>query len=155
MYRKILMATDLSEASRPAFDAALGLARRLGADLHVLHVTEPPYESRRWFVSFAGHEAEFFEGIARREDEAARKLLDDIVRKANADGGSSEPVHVLVRRGVPADIIVGTAKDLEVDLIVVGTHGRRGIQHALLGSIAERVVRTASCPVLSVRAGVK
>ena len=60
-------------------------------------------------------------------------------------------VRTVVQAGIPSDVIIGMAKELNADLVVMGTHGRHGLQHVILGSIAERVVRTAPCPVLTVR----
>jgi nucleotide-binding universal stress UspA family protein len=153
MYRRILIATDLSEASLPALRVGLDLARRLGAAVEVLHVTEAPYQSRPWFTPLTNKELELLEELGRREQAEARRALGEQV--AEILGGEREQtrVEIVVSPGVPADAIVAAARDRKAELLITGTHGRRGIKHALLGSIAERVMRTAPCPVLTVRAG--
>jgi nucleotide-binding universal stress UspA family protein len=145
MYSKILAATDLSESSLPAVRTAIELARRLGAEVAVLHVSEPAYPANHWFVPHIGEDAETLGTIIAREIETARAKLDEQV--AAAGGGA----QLLVRVGRPAAIIVETARDLGYELIVLGTHGRKGIEHVILGSVAERVVRVSPCPVLTVK----
>jgi len=145
MYRKILVATDLTEASGPAIRAALALAKEGGGEVTVLHVTEPAYPAHHWYVPYIGDDAQVLRDIVARELDAARKALETQVELA---GGGGRPV---VRVGRPATVIVDTARELDADLVVVGTHGRTGLEHVLLGSVAEHVVRTASSPVLTVR----
>lgn len=152
MYRRILVATDLTEGSAPALRTALSLGRELGAHVTAMYVTEPPYEPRRWLMPVMETEAEFFRNIAKREQDAAQRVLEDQVREATIEPTNGATVDTLVRTGTPAELIPATARELGADIIVMGTHGRQGLQLALLGSIAERVVRTAPCPVLTVRA---
>ena len=149
MLRKILFASDLTEASAPALVLALELGRRLGARVAALHVTEPVYESRRWYGALREDEIEFYRVVSEREQAAALRVLAEQV---NPPPGEAPAVEVLVRSGSPAEVICEVAREADVDLIIMGTHGRSGLQHALLGSIAERVIRTASCAVLTVRA---
>lgn len=120
--REILLATDFSESADAAGRIARDYARRFGARLHVIHVV------------WAG------------ADPTPRPLLERI----EEDLGSEVPVIAVVRSGSPAAQIVKYAEEKGVDLIVVGTHGRTGVTRALLGSVAEQVVRTAPCPVLAV-----
>jgi nucleotide-binding universal stress UspA family protein len=122
--REILFATDFSPSSDAAARVAAAYARGLGARLHILHVA----------ASKAG---------------AAPSLLSPAADWLGAD----VPVRTAVRRGVPAAQIVRYARRAGIDLIVVGSHGRTGVTRALLGSVAERVARTAPCPVLTVPAG--
>jgi nucleotide-binding universal stress UspA family protein len=150
MYRRILVATDLTESSRPALQTGLELAHRLGAKLEILHVVEPPYRTRGWYSPYSADENTFLQGVSVRQAEAAQRVLDDQVKEADRE--SKVQVKSVVKVGVPADSIIETAKDSGADLVVVGTHARQGFQHVFLGSIAERVVRTAPCPVLTVRA---
>jgi nucleotide-binding universal stress UspA family protein len=151
MFERILIATDLSPSSLPAFERGLTLARRLGAKVIVLHVSEPPYSAHPWFEPLASKEAALFTDVAEREQAKARDLLDakvaDVVRSGAIE---QSKIEVVVQSGVPADRIVEVAGRRECDLIVVGTHGRTGLKHALLGSVAERIARTAAQPVLIV-----
>lgn len=154
MFSRVLFASDLTEASTPALRAALELGRRLQSEVLVLHVTQPAVDTKSFFVPFVESEAEFFRVIRKREEEAAQRVLAEQV-----DGvvGALEEagviVRTLVRSGAPAEVIPAVAVELGADLIVMGTHGRTGWKHAMLGSIAERVVRTATVPVLTVRGG--
>jgi nucleotide-binding universal stress UspA family protein len=148
MFRKILIATDLSQASRPALSAGLELARLVGARVVALHVAETPYREQQWYMPFQKTDEEFLKSLGLRQMEAAHRAIEDEIAKAGVGGVS---VETIVRTGIPADVIPGIAAEIGADLIVTGTHGRTGVEHALLGSIAERVVRRAGCPVLTVR----
>ena len=121
--REIVVATDFSDASQAAVRVAHGYARTFGSRLHVVHVTWP-------------------------DERGVTTLLS----RLRADLGSTVPVVFATLRGDEAEQIVTYARHHGVDLIVLGTHGRTGFTRALLGSVAERVVRTASCPVLTVPA---
>lgn len=123
--KQILFATDLSAGSEEAAPTARDYARRLGAKLHLLHVLWPT------------------------ADPTPQPRLQALAAELGAD----VPVVTAVESGIPvADRIVDYAERHGIDLIVVGTHGRTGFSRALIGSVAERVVRTASCPVLTVPA---
>ncbi|MBI2893593.1 MAG: universal stress protein [Deltaproteobacteria bacterium] len=141
----------MTEASMPALRTGLELATRLGAEVVVLHVAEQPFGERRWRMPFEQSEEEFLRGLGLRHMEAAHRAVELQVERA-----APRPeldVRTVVRTGVPAEAIPASATEERADLIVMGTHGRTGMQHALLGSIAERVVRRAPCPVLTVRPG--
>jgi nucleotide-binding universal stress UspA family protein len=120
--RDIVFATDFSSCSTAAAKVAAEYARALNARLHVLHVTLP--------------------GVGK-------KHLDNL-KEFKEETPPSVPVVTSVESGNPATQIVRYAERCGADLIVLGTHGRTGVSRALLGSVAERVVRTASCPVLAV-----
>jgi nucleotide-binding universal stress UspA family protein len=154
MFRKILCATDLTEGSTPALRLALELGREHDAEVHVLHVAEQPYAPRGYFHMITQGEIEFMTGMVERHESAARKLIEESVRSLAPVGGGGEGVRaqVHVRRGVAADVIVGCARELATDLLVTGTHARKGLGHLVMGSVAERLVRTAPCPVLVARA---
>jgi nucleotide-binding universal stress UspA family protein len=138
----ILVATDFSETSDSALSYGRALARNFGAELHVLNVVE---NSLMW-TGVEGVAFDFAEVQAEIE-EAARKKLSTMV--GLVDDVKTKPV---VRTGSsPAFVIVDYARDAKVDLIVMGTHGRSALGHLLVGSVAERVVRLAPCPVLTVR----
>jgi nucleotide-binding universal stress UspA family protein len=139
--RHILVATDFSPTGDRAQSVALDLAGRLGAELHVLHVRvllDDPHLDQEHQV--------FLQRFMEQTDHLKREDL-----QAPAAGAHIK-VHTHLVRGVSAaDAIVETCADLDAGLIVMGTHGRRGLTHLLLGSVAERVVRTAPVPVLTVR----
>lgn len=119
---QILFPTDFSETAEEALRVAAEYARRLGGRLHVLHVVVPGAD---W--------------LAQPRVEQLTRGIEPAV-----------PVVTTVAYGLPASAIVRYAEEHAIDLIVVGTHGRTGISRALIGSVAERIVRTAPCPVLTV-----
>jgi nucleotide-binding universal stress UspA family protein len=134
--KRILVPTDFGEAADAALRYGQTLAERFGADLHVLHVVDNPFLQAR-FADSAAVEA------------SARHQLAHRVATAAASGCHAQAV---VRKFDSAeDAIVAYARSEAIDLIVMGTHAREGAVHLLMGSIAERVVRVASCPVLVVR----
>ena len=122
--RELLVATDFSDEAEAAVGVAIDYARRLDARLHVLHVPS-------------------------REDVDVTQRLSD----ASAPAGSDVPVIIASIAGDPAEEILAYARRHPIDLVVVGTHGRSGFSRMLLGSVADRVVRGASCPVLMVPPG--
>ncbi|QLD85623.1 universal stress protein [Natronomonas halophila] len=138
MYDRILLPTDGSDATNPAVDEAIGLARETGAELHVLFVVEDiPYAPEMM--------DDQVEGQLREIGEDA---IQDIRERASEEG--VEVVSAL-REGAPHNSILGYADEEGIDAIVMGTHGRSGLDRYLLGSVTERVVRTADVPVLTVR----
>jgi nucleotide-binding universal stress UspA family protein len=147
MYKKILVATDLTPASEPAVLAALGLAKILGAHLTALHVLDAPLESAKWFLPDSPEMLALRAAIAKEET----TIHADLVAQIGALAHGAVNIDAVVRRGNPVDTIRDVASEIAADLLVLGTHGRRGLQHALLGSVAERVVRTASQAVLTIR----
>jgi universal stress protein A len=143
---RILVPTDFSEPSDAALEYATALAARLGASLHLLHVFEDPYLSGGSFA------AEVYAPIPAdlREDllaEATNQLARTV---ATIDPAPFE-LTAEVYTGPASRAIAEYAQTHDIDLIVIGTHGRGGMAHLLLGSVAERIVRTAPCPVLTVR----
>jgi nucleotide-binding universal stress UspA family protein len=140
---RILVPTDFSASSRAALDLACDLASRLGLPLTVLHAYAlPAYPLPEGVVLPTSEQTA--ETITR----AARALHGEL-EHAQAHGVEARS---LLAEGDPFDAIVRTAGELGADLIVMGTHGRRGIAHALLGSVAEKLVQKGPCPVLTVRA---
>ena len=139
--RRILIATDFAESAEHALDYATELARTQAAELVLLHVYVelPPYPE----VASAQVAAIYEE--QRRWVETA---LEERARRARGAGLLARP---LVRTGSPAGVIARTAEEEGADMVVVGTHGRSGLDRLLLGSVAERVVRLAPCPVLVVK----
>jgi universal stress protein A len=142
--KKILLPTDFSEYSGAARNYACSLAEKFGAELHVLHVLQD-------LVSMAPEPGMAFPppGDYMKELEAAAKqALEKIPGDALPQGVA---VKRILRQGSPFLEVIRYAKEENIDLIVMGTHGRTGLAHVLLGSVAEKVVRKSPCPVLSVR----
>jgi universal stress protein A len=143
--KKILVPTDFGEAADAALTYAQALARNFGASIDVLHVVEDA--SARMF---AGEVYVAVPPTLQQDIEnMARKQLDQRVIDNDPKPISMQPV--VVASNAPALTIVNYAKEMNIDLIVMGTHGRGPMAHLLMGSVAERVVRMARCPVLVVR----
>lgn len=140
---KILLSTDFSPGAAAATALALEMARRFSAKLTILHVYWAPVYIGAMGDSYAPPP----EMIERLRADAEQALADER-KRAQAAGVDAE---ILAAEGIPADVIVAAARKGEIDLIVMGTEGRTGLKHLLLGSVAERVVRTAACPVLTAR----
>jgi len=142
-FRHILAPTDFSEYSKKAVASALELAKKFGAKLTILHVVEPPPYPVEGYVP-PNLSATFLEDMERQASQ-------DLAQVAPEAEAANVEVARLVTVGTPYRRIIETAEAQQVDLIVMATAGRTGFSHLLLGSIAERVVRTASCPVLTIR----
>jgi nucleotide-binding universal stress UspA family protein len=134
--KRILVATDFGPAAEAALTYGRALAKNFGATLTVMHVAE------NFFLRATIADPHALKAaVARRLEE---RLTAEDRRALHARA-------VLETSDQPADAIITYAKQAEIDLIVMGTHGRHGISHLLVGSVAEHVVRTASCPVLTVK----
>ncbi len=140
--KHILVPTDLSEGAEHALDYACELAQRLDATVHLLNVIGIPALG----VPELG--VALTSTVIDQLVSENQKALDDV---ADARRATTKIGQVVLRTGDARELINETAKDLGADLIVMGTHGRRGISRALLGSVAETVVRSAPCAVLTVR----
>lgn len=141
--REILFATDFSDPAREAQKYAAAMAERFSARLHVLHVIPPlpaPVldDIGAWTVP-GTDQASFVE--------AAKK---DLVKELGDKWIETHPTEWSVEVGFAVDEIIKYAKQHQIDIIVLGTHGNTGLSHLLLGSVAEKVVRLAECPVLTV-----
>ena len=145
MFRQILVATDLTRVSRNALVRADALARDNRAHLHILHVVPDPAREP-WTVEAFGIDWERLRAKARG---TGRRALIAATRRLALD---TRRTTVDTRMGAPADEILDYAKRHAIDLIVVGTHGRGPLASAILGSVAEAIVRRAVCPVMIVRA---
>jgi nucleotide-binding universal stress UspA family protein len=141
--RRILHATDFSPASRRAFDAALAMAKSLNARLTIAYVLAPVVTVPDQYL-----DAATLDRLDRQAREWSSEHLDRLAARAKRAGVKAT---VVLRDGDPADQIVRACRTTKSDLIIVGTHGRRGLPKFFLGSVAERVVSTASCPVVTVR----
>ena len=140
--KSILVPTDLSDGAEEALDYALELAAKVGATVHLLNVIGiPALGVPELGVALT---SSVIDSMIRDNQVALEKLAD---RKR----GPAVIGEVLLRTGDARDMICQAAKELHADMIVMGTHGRRGISRALLGSVTESVVRQSPCPVLTVR----
>ena len=140
--RNILLPTDFSEPSARAVEYAASLAKSLGASVHLVHVLEEPV-----MVGSAWSAGWTTEARERRYQDGRAKLAA-VARTIHRPADS---VSVEVRTGSAIEEIVRAAIDYGCDLIVMATHGRSGVKHLVMGSVAERVIRGAPCPVLVVR----
>ena len=137
-FRRILCPVDFSKATASALRPATALAEAYGADLFFVHVLDFPYETvalERYYLEV--------------EDEADRRLTA-LSHEVSPQGVR---IHAAVLRGTPYERIVDFAEEQSIDLIVTATHGRRGIDRLVVGSVAERIARLAPCPVLTVPPG--
>ena len=137
--KRILVATDFSDGSNEAFEEAIEIARPTGAEIEVLHVIEPFEELSFDVTRFDADPGALYAMVDR--------LLSERAARVGAAGlrGTTKIVE-----GNAVVEIIKRGRDIGADLVVVGTHGQTGIAHAMLGSVAEKVVRRATCPVLTV-----
>jgi len=144
-WKRILCPIDFSDASRAALEAAAEVAKRFGAKVALFHAYPVP--------GYTFPDGSFV---------ASSKMLEELAEQANrhlaewktiAEQMGIAQVETATAIGEPAHEILAFAKAQQADLMILGTHGRTGLQHALMGSVAERVVRRATCPVLTVRPG--
>jgi nucleotide-binding universal stress UspA family protein len=143
-WKRICCPIDFSDASRAAMEVAGDLAKRFGADLVLLHAYPiPGYTFPDGSVVAS---PKMMQDLADQAQKHLEEWRADAERQLGAPRVTAEKAV-----GEPAAEILKAAKEGRCDLIVMGTHGRTGIEHALMGSIAERVVRRAHCPVLTVR----
>ncbi|MBV9946396.1 MAG: universal stress protein [Myxococcales bacterium] len=139
--QRILVGHDFGEHAQAALDYALGLAEKLGARVTVVHAYELPVYGFPDGLALTGE-------VAGRIHAAMAQALDGIIEKTQQ---TNVRVEGMLRQGPAWSEISAAAGEVQADLVVVGTHGRRGLAHALLGSVAEKVARSAPCPVLVVR----
>lgn len=141
--RKILVPTDFSEHSENSLRYAVEMARTHGAELLLAHVMEPPIYPT------------MFEGAAiavpPMDDAFKQQLVEHLETLRKKWVGDEVPARGVLREGSPTPELMDLALEEDIDLIVVATHGYTGIKHMVLGSTAEKIVRTAPCPVLTVR----
>lgn len=143
--RRILIATDFGTAAREALLYACDIANKFDAELHLLHVITEP-------VPLPDSEAAWFEPAT-----ALPNVIQSFERQLASDSAQlplsgSRKAICSVKVGYPVDEIMKYLSEFSIDLLVLGTHGHRGLSHLLLGSVAEKLVRLATCPVLTVHA---
>lgn len=139
-FKKILLAVDQGAVAARAAETGVSLAKALGAEVGFVYVVDPS----RTVLPGGGMAAEDLIGLA---EEDGRRVIDELRERAALPDAS--PAFVVV--GKPANEIVKTASEWPADLIVIGSHGRQGIERVLLGSVAEAVSKSAHCSVLVVR----
>lgn len=143
--RRIVLATDFSECSMPAVDYAVAMAQKFGAELHLVHIFEQPFFSHTGVSETVRPELDrWIRDLREEARDRLKKMVSDIAKE-------KVKAEIVLCDGNPYQEIGKVAADLPADLIVMGTHGRTGITHLLMGSVAERVVRHAPCAVLTVR----
>jgi nucleotide-binding universal stress UspA family protein len=142
-FKNVLFATDFSAGSDYAFDYAISLVRRCDAKLNVIHVINEPVDLRGFYVPHIS-----FEKLEEEIELGAKKLMEQFVRTHLNDFANFETFIV---PGIAYDEIIKKATDIGADLIVLGTHGRTGLDHVLFGSTAEKVVRKSPVPVMTIR----
>jgi len=141
--KTILFPTDFSQGARAAMDHAISLARDYNARLILLYVIQD-ISIAEWYIPSSLSVADLVEDMQKSAWKEMDKWAEEVSTKV-------KDVEKMVVRGVPFAEIIKTARDKNADMIVIGTHGRTGIDHILFGSTAEKVVRKAACPVLTVR----
>lgn len=145
MFASILLPTDFSDCSAEAASVARTLAERFGGRVLVLHVLDEPAAIDPMFRGDVP-----LEMLRSRMEQFAQENMDAFL---SAHFSGFENFDTALATGIPFREIVRKAREAASDLIVIGTHGRTGVEHVLFGSTAEKVVRMAPCPVLSVRQG--
>lgn len=147
MFGKILLPTDFSECSAEAADVARSLAERFRSRVVVLHVLDQPATLDPMFRGDIPLEL-----LRSRMEQFAQENMDAFLA---SHFSGFENFDTMLAAGIPYREIIGKAREVGAELIVIGTHGHTGVEHVLFGSTAEKVVRMAPCPVLSVRQGGK
>jgi nucleotide-binding universal stress UspA family protein len=142
--RRILVPTDFSKHSHNALQYAVAFADKFGSELHLLHVVQD-------LALFLPDTVAVSPVAAPPVDQLTAAVREALLRVIRDNGLERLTVCPEVREGTPFYEIIRCAKEKDVDLIVMGTHGRSGLAHVLLGSVSEKVVRKAPCPVLTVR----
>jgi nucleotide-binding universal stress UspA family protein len=141
--KSILFPTDFSEGSSQALQYAVDLTTKYGARLYVVHVVYDLAKATGWYVPHRSVDEMYKDIQEGAKKELERFGVDDLAQVKN--------IERIVLTGVPHEEIMNFSKEKKIDLIIMGTHGRKGIDRILFGSTAAQVVRFAPCPVLTVR----
>lgn len=145
LLRNILVPVDFSQASRSALVYAVEFARKFGAKIHLLHIVQ---DVAVFLPETAMVAPSLAVSAAEPMLQAANKSLDQFLASVNTFDVAVEKSCI---EGNPLDEILEQAREKQIDLVILGTHGHTGLAHFFLGSLAEAVVRQSPCPVLSVR----
>ncbi|MDQ1274342.1 MAG: hypothetical protein QG591_2972 [Planctomycetota bacterium] len=140
--KNILCPIDYSVYSEMALKYAIEFAEKYQAKLYLVHVLD--------IRVYDINDPDLY-NVNIVDEETINKLRERLLKCVNEDTKSKISVEAIIIQGVPFAEIIRTAKECKIDLIVLGTHGRTGLSHALMGSVAEKVVRKAPCPVLTIR----
>ncbi|MBC7915913.1 MAG: universal stress protein [Pyrinomonadaceae bacterium] len=141
---KILIAVEDSQYSEKATLYGIDLARKLGAEIALLHVNELPMATSYIADPLLNEPPVMMPEVIHAQEDASKKLLNKIADSV----GDTLTVFTFHKLGNPKEEILNTADEWNADIIILGTHGRTGFDHFLSGSVAEKVVRKAKCPVL-------
>lgn len=146
-FDRIIAPVDFSHCSRTALNYAISLAQQLGAELRILHVCEvPALVSPDLVVTIPDQPTQTISEWVRSEATAGMEdFMKEVVRPEGV------PMEIKLVAGDAPDRIAKEAEEYNADLVVMGTHGRRGVAHLIMGSVAERTLRVAPCPVLTIR----
>ena len=147
MYKRIMVATDGSTLSKKAVAHAIDLAALSGAELVAVKVT--PRYPQSYFEGSLPLTATEVNKIEKQWTDAAQKVVDAVAKAAKAKGVNAKPV--VVKSDIVSDAVIAAAKKHKVDLVVMASHGRRGIKRLLLGSETQQVLTHANVPVLVLR----
>lgn len=141
--KNILLPTDLSSTSLSAAEYAFELANQYKAKIHLLHVLEktPPILAIRSLDLSQ-------DKILKSIEEEGRKSLESVLKKIQKDNTKGIEIKSVLKKGLDYEEIVKYSKDEKIDVIIIATHGRTGLLHTLVGSVAEKVIRYAKCPIL-------
>lgn len=142
-FKTVLFATDFSEGSDYAVRYALAIARKFDSRLIIIHIINEPVDLRGFYVPHIS-----FDKLEEEIEQGAEKLMEQFCRTHLHDYANSES-HVFP--GIPYDEIIKRSIEFGAELIVLGTHGRSGLDHVLFGSTAEKVVRKSTVPVMTIR----
>ncbi|NLV24128.1 MAG: universal stress protein [Deltaproteobacteria bacterium] len=142
-FKTIVFATDFSENSDYAFEYAFSIAQKYQARLVLLHVVSEPLSFNGFYVPHIS-----FEKLEEELREGAKRMMDRFCQVHLKEYGNYES-HIL--RGLPFEQIIKKAEDVQADMILLGTHGRTGLDHVIFGSTAEKVVRKSPIPVMTIR----
>jgi len=144
-YEKVLFCTDFSKNSDMAFRYAFGISRRDGSDLYIMHVMTYPNNYPHYVEGYLSSSE--WKKVEEEHRKAIEKNFQNMYLTKIKDKSN---VHTVTRPGREDEEVLEFAKKEGIDIIVVGTHGRTGIKHAFLGSVAEKIVRQSTVPVLVV-----
>lgn len=143
LFKKVLFPTDFSESASEVFKYALSIAEKHGSKIDIIHIIQEPVEMMDVYLPHISYDV-----LGKEMEEASRKNMKKFCDE-NIKGKADFEIHI--RKGTPFVEIICAARELGDDVIVMGTHGRSGIDHVLFGSTAEKVVRKSPVPVLTVR----